>query len=61
MSKVEIKEEISKIIDGLPDDSLKDLLLYLQEVEKEPSSTNLATNVRKILTEDSNLLHRLAQ
>ena len=34
MSKVEIKEEINKIIDGLPDDLLNDLLLYLQEVEK---------------------------
>jgi len=61
MSKVEIKEEITKIIDGLPDDLLKDLLLYLQEVERKPSSTNMVTNFRKILTEDRNLLHRLAQ
>ena len=62
MSKVEIKEEINKIIDGLPDDLLNDLLIYLQEVEKKPtSSTNLVANFRKILTEDRNLLHRLAQ
>jgi len=62
MSKVEIKEEINKIIDGLPDDLLNDLLVYLQEVEKKPtSSINLVANFRKILTEDGNLLHRLAQ
>lgn len=62
MNKVEIKEEINKIIDGLPDDLLNDLLVYLQEVEKKPSSsTNLVVNFRKILTEDRNLLHRLAQ
>ena len=62
MSKVEIKDEINKIIDGLPDDLLNDLLVYLQEVEKKPaSSINLVANFRKILNEDRNLLHRLAQ
>ena len=62
MSKLEIKEEITKIIDGLPEDLLGDLLLYLQEVEKKPSSSRtLVANFRKILTEDSNLLKRLAQ
>lgn len=62
MSKMEVKQEITKIIDGLPDDLLNDLLLYLQEVENKPSSsTNLVTNFRKILTEDRNLLQRLAQ
>ncbi len=34
MKTTEIKEEINKIIDKLPDEILGDLLEYLQQVEK---------------------------
>ncbi len=62
MKTTEIKEEINKIIDKLPDEILGDLLEYLQQVEKNTTGKfPLTKNLRKILTEDKELLEKLAK
>ncbi len=62
MTPPHIKEEINKIIEKLPDEALGDLLAYLQQVEKNPAGKlSLTHNLRKILTEDRELLQRLAK
>jgi hypothetical protein len=62
MTPPQIKEEINKIIDKLPNEALGDLLAYLQQVEKSPAGkSQLTKNLRKILTEDRELLQRLAK
>ena len=62
MKTTEIKEEINKIIETLPDEVLGDLLEYLQQIEKNTSEKfQLTKNLRKILTEDKELLEKLAK
>ncbi len=58
----EVKEEINNIINRLPDDVLKDVWLYLKQLENNSKEdVTLSVNLRKILTEDKNLLERLAK
>jgi hypothetical protein len=62
MKTIEIKEEINKIIEKLPEEVLGDLLEYLQQVEKNTAGKfQLTKNLRKILTEDKELLEKLAK
>ncbi len=62
MSKTEIKEEINKVLDILPDKTLEELLSYLKSVEKNTSSSIFdPERIQKILTEDKRLLQKLAQ
>jgi hypothetical protein len=62
MSKDEIKYEINKVLDLLPDKALEDLLSFLKNVEGK-SNDSLLDNLRleRILTEDKELLQKLAQ
>lgn len=57
-----LKIEILKVLDKVPEDLLEDVLSYLQEVQKRTASefTN-AQHLKKILTEDRELLKKLAQ
>lgn len=58
----EVKEEINNIINRLPDDVLKDVWLYLKQLENNSKEdVELSVHLRKILTEDKNLLERLAK
>lgn len=62
MSKDEIKFEISKVLDHFSDSALQELLIFLQKLEQKHSSSILnSDSLRKILSEDRNLLKRLAQ
>ncbi|MWB93200.1 hypothetical protein GON26_02415 [Flavobacterium sp. GA093] len=63
MTAIEIKKEIGKVLDQVPEKFLVDILDLLKKVqaEKTTSSTTLTTNFKKILSEDSELLHKLAQ
>ena len=62
MSSQELRLEIKKIIESIPDDSLKPLYDYLKEIESlKPEAFRNAGNIRKILEEDKNLLKRLAK
>ena len=62
MSKDEIKTEINKVLDQLPDKTLEGILQLLRKIEQK--ETPFAVNqslIDKILNEDSDLLHKLAQ
>ena len=62
MTAIEIKKEITKVLDQVPEKLLVDILNLIKEVQSEKSSsTNLTSNLKKILSEDSDLLHKLAQ
>jgi len=62
MSSQELRLEIKKIIESIPDNSLKPLLDYLKKIESlKPEALRDAGNIRKILEEDKNLLKRLAE
>lgn len=54
--------EINKIINGLPENKLEDLLLYLKQIESSPKEENLKENLlNKIFEEDKELLKKLAK
>lgn len=61
MTTKQIKKEILKAIDGIPESTLQDILVLLKKLQK-PSGTKvrLSKNLRKVLAEDKELLHRLA-
>ena len=62
MKEQNVKAEIHKVIDMLPDDISKDVLDYLKSILKKSSDqVRTSNNVSKILKEDRNLLNRLAQ
>ena len=62
MSKDEIKYEINKVLDLLPDKALEDLLSFLKNVGDKSSDSLLdSSRIKRILTEDKELLQKLAQ
>jgi len=62
MTVTEIKAEINKTLDNVPEEALADILLYLKQLQSKSSGDiKLATHLRTILTEDSELLEKLAQ
>jgi hypothetical protein len=62
MTALEIKKEITKALDQVPENLLVDILDLLKEVQADTSAKyNLTSNLKKILSEDSDLLHKLAQ
>jgi hypothetical protein len=62
MSSKELKFEIQRTLDNVPENVLKDILDYLKELEKHSSvEINFSRNLRNILIEDKSLLERLAK
>ena len=62
MTTKEIKTEIQKSLDNVPESVLHDILNFLKQAEKQSAeSVSLALNFRSILTEDKELLERLAK
>jgi len=62
MTTKEIKSEIQKSLDNVPESVLQDILHFLKKAEKQPAETlNLMKDLRDILTEDKELLERLAK
>jgi hypothetical protein len=62
MTTKEIKSEIQKTLDEVPENVLQDILDYLKEIQgKSPDKLRLSKNLRDILTEDKDLLERLAK
>ena len=62
MSKEEIKYEISKVLDHFSDKALGELLAFLKELDtKKEVKIPLTTSINKILSEDKELLAKLAQ
>ena len=62
MTTKELKSEIQKTLDNVPENILQDILVYLKEIERQPKKgIDMARNLRTILTEDKSLLERLAR
>ena len=62
MSKEEIKYEISKVLDHFSDKALAELLAFLKELDtKKESTTSSNSSLNRILSEDKELLAKLAQ
>lgn len=62
MTKQQLKSEIQKVLDNVPETVLKDILNYLKEIEgKAADQVEMSSLLRKILTEDKELLEKLAQ
>lgn len=61
MTTRDIKAEIQRSLDKVPESVLQDVLDFLKQVENPPTNNvNLTRNLRDILTEDKALLERLA-
>jgi hypothetical protein len=61
ITTVDLKYEIQKVIDTVPDSVLVDILDYLKQIQISPSEKiDLSRNLGQILREDKELLHRLA-
>lgn len=62
MTVTEIKTEINKALENVPEDALADVLSYLKHLQsKTADDIKLTTHLRQILNEDSELLEKLAQ
>jgi len=62
MSKDEIKYEITKVLDRFSDKALEDLLAFLKGIDDNhrPDIFN-SDRLQKVLSEDKELLQKLAQ
>jgi len=62
MSKNEVKEEINKVLDNVSDEALESILNYLKElISKSETDLILTNNLNRILSEDKEVLARLAK
>jgi len=62
MTTSEIKSEIQKVLDEVPETVLENVLTFLKELQKQPKENiQLVSHLKQILEEDNDLLHKLAQ
>lgn len=62
MSKEEIKFEISKVLDHFSDKALAELLAFLKDLDNQNENDfSISTSLKRILSEDKELLAKLAQ
>lgn len=62
MTTKEIKSEIQRTLDNIPENVLQDILDYLKLMQgKSADEIKLSKNLRDLLTEDKELLERLAK
>jgi len=62
MTTEEIKSEIQKSLDKVPESVLQDILSFLKQAENQTKDKlTLAKNLREILSQDRELLERLAK
>jgi len=62
MTTKEIRSEIQKTLDNIPENVLQDILDYLKTIQgKSADKIRLAKNLRDILVEDKELLEKLAK
>ena len=62
MSKDEIKYEINRVLDNFSDQALEELLTFLKQLESRNDNAFLnSSDLQKILSEDKQLLEKLAQ
>lgn len=57
MTSKELKIEIQKILDSVPENILQDLLEYLQQAKKQTKNqAELSIHLKRIIVEDKELL-----
>lgn len=62
MTIKELKSEIQKSLDNVPESILTDILALLKQAQGQPDNqVKLTRDLRDILKEDKNLLERLAK
>ena len=62
MTTKQIKTEINKVLDSIPENVLGDVLEYLKTLQNQSADPiELSSHLRKILEEDRLLLARLAK
>ena len=62
MTKTQIQTEILKVLDNVPETILQDVLDFLKALQEQPADkVSLTNNIRQILSEDKELLEKLAQ
>jgi hypothetical protein len=62
MTTKELKSEIQKSLDNVPESVLEDILAFIKQAAgKSEEQMKLTRNLRDILTEDKGLLERLAK
>lgn len=62
MTVIDLKTEIKKALDEVPEDTLMDVLTYVNKLKFTPTgNNNLLTHLNQILSEDKELLEKLAQ
>jgi hypothetical protein len=62
MTKAQLKTEIQMALDNVPENVLQDVLDFLKALQHQPADKfRLANNLRQILSEDKELLQRLAK
>jgi hypothetical protein len=62
MTSKEVKSEIQKVLDKVPDNLLQDILDYVKTIQSKSSDTvQLSKNLKQIISEDKSLLERLAE
>jgi hypothetical protein len=62
MTKTQVKAEIQKVLDSVPESVLQDVLDFLKVLQSQPTEKVKQTNnLRQILAEDKDLLEKLAQ
>lgn len=62
MTTQQLRAEINKFLDKVPEAVLKDVLDFLEEAQtKTKRQIDLSRNLRKILREDKDILQKLAQ
>jgi hypothetical protein len=62
MTAIEVKTEIQKVLNEVPENVLPEILKYLKQIQHQsPDQIKLNNNLKKILAEDKELFERLAQ
>lgn len=62
MTKTEIKIEIQKVLENVPENVLQDILDLLKDLQNKPTEQIEITHfLRQILSEDKELLEKLAK
>lgn len=62
MTTIQLKTEIQKVLDQVPEEVLADFLNYAKELQKHSSEDiDLAKFIKQTLIEDKELLEKLAQ
>lgn len=62
MTAQEVKSQIKKLLEEIPEDALPQVLEYLQQVKSmSAEEVRLGQNLNQILKEDKDVLKRLAQ